>query len=85
MERLRLVNSRRQDRELGDCAVYPHDQTWTQSVHVLVTEASEFRVSCIACLVKKSWISSYGDEDPAVLISNVLKPAEVEGVYTNYE
>ena len=25
-----------------------------------------------------------GDEDPAVLISNVLKPAEVEGVYINY-
>ena len=24
------------------------------------------------------------DEDPAVLISNVLKPAEVEGVYINY-
>ena len=73
-------------REAGSTtkiAVYSHDENvdpvgacvgnWGSRVQNIVDELFGEKIDIIV------W-----DEDPAILISNVLRPAEVEGVYINY-
>ena len=73
-------------REAGSrtkIAVYSHDEN-VDSVGACVGNRGTRVQNIVDELFGEKIDIIVWDEDPAVLISNVLKPAEVEGVYINY-